>query len=160
MDWNAIKTEYITTSISYRGLAEKYGVQLRTIAERAKREKWVDARTQHNNRIVSKSVKKAEEKVIDYKSTLYALAYKVANQLNDMTDKHTIEELVAIGLKPKDITGAIKELGDALHLKSASDLKEQEARIAKLRKEAEKNDEDGNGQFGVFILPPIEGGNE
>ena len=42
-----------------------------------------------------------------------------------------------MGIKPRDITGAIKDLEDALHVKSEFDLKEQEARIAKLRKEAE-----------------------
>ena len=85
----------------------------------------------------TKSVKKAESKAVDYKSTLYELAFKVAKQLSDMTDNNTVESLAAMGIKPRDITGAIKDLEDALHVKSESDLKEQEARIAKLRKEAE-----------------------
>ena len=48
-----------------------------------------------------------------------------------------MSELAAAGIKPRDITGAIKDLEDILHVKSAADLQEQEARIAKLRREAE-----------------------
>lgn len=144
MDWNAIKTEYITTSISYRKLAEKHNVSKVTLSHRAKQEKWVELRKQHNDKIITKSVRKAETKAVDYKSTLYDLAFKVAKQLNDMTDNNTIESLAAMGIKPRDITGAIKDLEDALHVKSESDLKEQEARIAKLRKESEEENKSDN----------------
>ena len=141
MDWNAIKTEYITTNTSYRKLAQKHNVPFTTLYQRAGKEKWVEKKKQHNDKIVAKSIKKAEENVVDYKATLYALAYKVAQQLNDMTEHNSIEQLASIGIKPRDITGAIKDLGDALHVKSASDLKEQEARIEKLRKEAQQHEE-------------------
>ena len=142
VDWKKLKTEYITTNTSYRKLCQKYGIPLNTLHHNAKKEKWVELRKQHQNNIVTKAVKKAEESSIDYKSAIYDLAYKVAMQLNDMTDKNTISDLVAIGIKPRDITGAIKDLEDALHIKSMSDIDEQEARIAKLRKEAEEKKKD------------------
>ena len=144
MDWIKIKTEYITTSISYRKLAEKHKVSKETLSHRAKQENWVELRKQYNDAITTKSVKKAESKAIDYKSTLYELAFKVAKQLSDMTDNNTVESLAEMGIKPRDITGAIKDLEDALHVKSESDLKEQEARIAKLRKEAEDKGKEDN----------------
>ena len=140
-DWNAIKTEYITTTISYRKLANKHEIPFRTLQQRATKDKWVEAKKKHNAKIVSKSVKKAETKAIDYKSTLYSLAYKVAKQLNDMTEQNSISELAVMGIKPRDITGAIKDLEDALHVKSEADLREQEARIEKLRKEAQAEQE-------------------
>lgn len=140
-DWNAVKTEYITTSISYRKLCEKHNIPFNTLQCRAKKEKWVEARRKHQDKIVAKSVKKAESKAVDYKKTLYEIAYKVARQLNDMTEQNTIFDLAAMGIKPKDITGAIKDLEDALHVKSESDLREQEARIDKLRKETESSNE-------------------
>lgn len=142
MDWNKIKTEYITTSISYRKLAEKYETPFNTLQCRARKEKWVELRKKHQDKIVTKSVARAESRAVDYKSTLYDLAFKVAKQLSDMTDEMSISQLSAIGIKPRDITGAIKDLEDALHVKSESDLKEQEARIAKLRKEAETESKD------------------
>ena len=33
-DWQAIKTEYITTDTSYRKLAQKYGVQASVIEQK------------------------------------------------------------------------------------------------------------------------------
>lgn len=142
VDWKKIKTEYITTNTSYRKLAKKYDIPFNTIQCRAKKEKWVELRNQYQDNIVSKSIKKAEESSIDYKSDLYDLAYKVATQLKDMINENTISDLVAMGIKPRDITGAIKDLEDALHIKSMSDIKEQEARIAKLRKETEEEKKD------------------
>ena len=156
MDWNKIKTEYITTSISYRKLAEKYETPFNTLQCRARKEKWVELRKKHQDKIVTKSVARAESMAVVYKSTLYDLAFKVAKQLSDMTDKMSISDLSAIGIKPRDITGAIKDLEDALHVKCESDLKEQEARIAKLRKEAETTNNDDCKQYGVLILPPVE----
>lgn len=149
MDWIKIKTEYITTTISYRKLAEKYDVPFNTLQCRARKEKWVDLRKNHQDNIVTESVKKVESKAIDYKSTLYSLAYKIAIQLVEMTEENTVTDLVAIGIKPRDITGAIKDLGDVLHVKSETDLKEQEARIEKLRKEAQA--EQGSNDIKVVI---------
>ena len=140
-DWHTIKTEYITTSISYRKLCEKHNIPFNTLQCRAKKEKWVEERNKHQDRVVAKSIQKSESKAIDYKKTLYEIAYKVARQLNDMTEQNTIFDLAAMGIKPKDITGAIKDLEDALHVKSEVDLREQEARIEKLRKETEDNNE-------------------
>jgi len=144
VDWKKIKTEYITTNTSYRKLAKQYDIPFNTLQCRAKKEKWVELRKQYQDNIVTKSVEKAEENAIDYKSDLYDLAYKVATQLKDMINENTISDLVAMGIKPRDITGAIKDLEDALHIKSMSDIKEQEARIAKLRKEVKEEKKDTN----------------
>ena len=38
IDWDAIKTEYITTTLSYRQLGEKYGLSHQMIAVRGKME--------------------------------------------------------------------------------------------------------------------------
>ena len=154
MDWNALKTEYITTSISYRKLAEKHNISFDTLKYQAKTDKWYQARQEFRHNVTTKSLAEAAEKEVDYKSALYDLAYKVARQLNDMTDQYTVSELSAIGIKPRDITGAIKDLEDALHVKSASDIKEQEARIANLRKNAET--EDTSKEIKVTIVGDLE----
>ena len=46
-DWQAIKTEYITTQTSYRKLAQKYGVSRVQIGNVGRDEKWVELRRQH-----------------------------------------------------------------------------------------------------------------
>ena len=40
MDWDAIKQEYISTNISQRELAEKYGVSVSSLGKRCASEGW------------------------------------------------------------------------------------------------------------------------
>lgn len=56
-NWEEIKTEYITTDISYRALAQKHGVYLNTLAARAKAEGWVELRKRHRDSIVTKALR-------------------------------------------------------------------------------------------------------
>lgn len=135
MDWEAIKVEYITSNIGYRMLAQKYKVPFKTLAHRAKVEGWVSLRQQHKDNIVTQSVKKAAKAATGYRTTLYELAYKVANQIGDLTDDNSLTDLAVLGISPRQITGAIKDLEDILHIKSDVDIEEQQARIAKLQKE-------------------------
>ena len=137
MDWDKLKREYVTTDISQRKLAKKYDIPYSNLSRMATKDKWSDARTQFKSRVNAKSLAKAEAKATDYKSFLYDIA-----------------QLIAPGVKPKDITGAIKELEDALHVKSSEDLREQEARIDKLRKEAEGTQTDK--EITVKIDPGLE----
>lgn len=137
-DWNTIRTEYFTTDTSYTKLSEKYGVPRGTIADRAAREHWTELREKSQDKIRTKTLRKAESKAADYQTQLYALAIKVASQICEMTDKASMEQLIAAGIKPRDITGAIKDLKDALNIRSEADIREQEARIANLRRQADE----------------------
>lgn len=47
LDWDAIKAEYVSTEMSYRDIAEKYGAALRTVYNYAKRDGWQIARMHH-----------------------------------------------------------------------------------------------------------------
>ena len=48
-DWEGIRNEYIKTKIGTEKLAIKYGVSKRTLAKRAWRERWVEARIRHES---------------------------------------------------------------------------------------------------------------
>ena len=65
VDWLAIKTEYINGGISYRKLAEKYGVTFGTLRSRADKEKWVEQREEQQHKISTKSAQKTAEKISD-----------------------------------------------------------------------------------------------
>ena len=54
VDWLAIRNDYINGGGSYRKMAEKYSVPLRTIAHRAKEEKWQELKEAHCNSIATK----------------------------------------------------------------------------------------------------------
>ena len=64
-DWQAIKTEYITTDTSYRKLAQKYGVSTTQICNVGRDEKWVELREQHLNKTVAKTIEKIGNKQVD-----------------------------------------------------------------------------------------------
>ncbi len=140
-DWNAIRQEYITDeSSSYRKLAEKYGVSLTAIYNRGRDEKWVELRQQTKDKTIAKAV----DKISDEQSEIQA---DVATRFNEMTVSLAGKLETAIAeVDPRDTT-AIRRLAASLcdlklliGVKSDADSREQEARIANLRRQAESDD--------------------
>lgn len=136
-DWQAIKTEYITTDTSYRKLAQKYGVSATQICNVGRDEKWVEQREQ----FLSKTTAKTLEKIIQQEANRAAKIHSVADKL-----LLKIEEIVESGelLDTKGIralTAAVKDLKEIQSVRSELDKQEQEARIANLRKQADKEDD-------------------
>ncbi len=138
MDWNVIKAEYIAGGTSYRTLAKKYKVSVTTLTRLAIKEKWVELRQQAESKAEAEMVKK----VSSAKSKTNIKINEVADKLIAKMNK-TIEMIDVIdGQTLKHFTSALKDLKDITGHKSDLDTKEQEARIAKLVKDAEKEDKD------------------
>ena len=133
MVWQKIKAEYIAGGTSYRKLAEKYGVPRTTLERKAKDEKWGELRRQAEG--------KAEAKMVNAISDKNA---KVATDIVDVADKliAKILEMLASDITNaqsiKSLTSALKDLKEIKGYKSEADMREQEARIAKLQKEAQE----------------------
>ena len=154
MDLNAIRQDYITDeSSSYRKLAEKYGVSLTAIYNRGRDEKWVELRQQTKDKTIAKTV----ENISDEQSEIQA---DVALRFNDMTVSLAgkLEKAIA-EVDPKDTTGirrlaaSLCDLKLLIGYKSDADSREQEARIANLRRQAEKDDVDNAPTLVVEGLP-------
>lgn len=62
VDWQTIKTEYITTNTSYRKLCQKHGVSYTTLSNRALDEGWVNARERYRAKTLSKTLEKSSER--------------------------------------------------------------------------------------------------
>jgi len=62
IDWEKIKTEYITSNKSIRALADKYGVNACTIAKHSKSEGWCKSRQQYANKVHTKVIQKTATK--------------------------------------------------------------------------------------------------
>lgn len=139
MDWNKIKAEYIAGGTSYRKLAEKYGISRSKLQARATKEKWVDLQSQ--------TQAKTESKIVDSISDQES---KKATNIIDVADKllEKIYEMLAADVTNaqsiKSLTSALKDLKEVKGFKSEADIREQEARIAKLQKEAEADDKEDN----------------
>ena len=134
-NWKRIKAEYAAGGISLRELSDKYGVSFSTIQKRSMEEKWGNLR--------KKSRRRAEEKLVD------SLAEKEAKRAIDIVDvadkllgkiSEILEEGVYNTQNIKNLTSALKDLKEIKGFKSEADMREQEARIAKLQREAEKED--------------------
>lgn len=145
-DWKRMKAEYIAGGTSYRKLADKYGVPFGTLRRVAKQEGWTQKRTQveheTNTKIVDAISDLEAKKALD----IIDVADKLLVRIADSADK--IMVLNTQGLK--NLTSALKDLKDIKGYKSAKDLEEQEARIAKLRREAEKDNDTADGIEVVF----------
>jgi uncharacterized protein YjcR len=143
VDWNVIKTEYITNeSSSYRKLAEKYGVSYATIGEKARQEGWVEERKRFLNKTLTKTLNAISKGQADRASRLVSVADKLLTKIENAVDNFDMAELLVDKQALKQLTGALKDIKDIQMIKSEIDLKEQEARIAKLQKEAEGEEKD------------------
>jgi transposase-like protein len=138
VDWKRIKAEYIAGGTSYRKLAEKHNVPFGTLRRIAKQEGWTQKRTQveHNvdTGIVDSVSQNETKKAVDIINVADKLLEKIEAAAERFSDPDSIKKL----------TSAIKDLKDIKGIKSDADMREQEARIEKLRKDAEREDDTTN----------------
>ena len=64
IDWNTIRTEYVTSTCSYRDLCEKYDIPLRTLARKAKQEDWQQKRNEFGNTVATMRIQEVAEKQV------------------------------------------------------------------------------------------------
>lgn len=155
-DWNQIKAEYVAGGTSYRKLADKYGVSLRNLQRKAAKESWVDLRQQ--------TVDKAAAKIIESVSSQQARRYqrlqdvtdKLLDKLEGIVESVVLEEMAIDKYTLKQITGALKDIKDIQSIKSPMDIEEQKARIAKLQRDAEREDDSANEIEVTFNAGPEE----
>lgn len=142
MDWNKIKAEYIAGGTSYRKLCTKYGVSRTTLQRKAKEENWLGLRSQAEAKTETKIVNEVSEQNAKKAVDIIDVADKLLEKIG------TLAELVADADSIRKLTSAIKDLKDIKGIKSDADRREQEARIAKLQKEAQEED-DGTTEIKV-----------
>ena len=131
-NWQEIKTEYISSDISYRQLCAKYGVPMHKLKIIARNEKWVTLRERARHRADTKIVEMAAQQGAKHTLKLYEVADKLLDKIYE-----TLEMTEALDSQSiKHYTSALKDLKDIKGIKSDIDLREQEARIDKLQKEA------------------------
>lgn len=151
MDWTKIKAEYISGGTSYRKLAKKYDVPFTTLTRTAQREKWVELRKQAEDKAVTTIVKKVSENNAKIDEKYFNLVDKLLDKAEEIIESTSIWQVTTL----KEMANAMKYLKDCKGVKSDADMREQEARIDKLRKEANADKTDEGKPFGVVLMPPI-----
>ncbi len=139
VDWKEIKAEYIAGGISYRKLAEKHGVSFSTLSQVAMREKWTDLRQQTSDKTDTDLVKSIGKRNAKHSAKINDLADKLLDKIGEFMSLDVLD-----GKSIKNISSALKDLKEIKGIKSDIDLKEQEARIAKLIKEAQTEEKADN----------------
>ena len=136
-DWQAIKTEYITSNISYRALEKKYGINYKVIADKGKAEGWKELRSQHTHNTLTKILESDTQQKVSRAERLQSVTDKVLNMIEAYVDASDPTEMDTQSMK--HISGALLDIKNLQRAGKA--LEEQDARIAKLRKEAEKEEQ-------------------
>lgn len=151
MDWSSIRNEYIQGGISYREIAKKYDVPFGTLQRIAKKEKWTTLRLQADDKAKTECVKNVGKQKGKHSSNVLKVADKLLDKISDLLENMTTYDTQSI----KHLSSALKDLKDIKGIKTTLDLKEQEARIKKLEKEATSQEEE---KTEVNII--IEGGDQ
>lgn len=151
MDWESIKTEYVTGESSYRDLALKHDVPLRTLADRAKNGDWVKLRKEHRNNVATKTAQKIQEKQVERTLKLMSTADNLLIKIEQSIKKMTAEDALVDSRLVKQLSSALKDIKDIQGCKTEQELREQEARIRLLEKQAEADDDEKNSEITVVF---------
>lgn len=138
MDWQKIKTEYITTDTSYRKLAQKYGVDQATVSRRAKKEEWVAEKQRHDSETQAKIVEAIGRQQVGRVTRLQTVADKLLGKVESLLEEVEPADLDTQAMK--HISGVLKDIKEIQMIRSDADMREQEARIANLRRQAQKEE--------------------
>jgi hypothetical protein len=138
VEWPKIKAEYISGGTSYRKLAKKYGVSPTTLTKVAIREGWNDARHRADTKQTSKIVNDVSKRNAKIDDTYYRIVDKLMKKAEELVDNTPIWQPTNL----KDMATTMKYLKECKGVKSEADIREQEARIAKLQKEAQEEEKD------------------
>ena len=132
MDWKRIKAEYIAGGTSYRKLAEKYGVSFNTLKTRAKEEQWYNLRQQKEHKTTTKIVESLSDKDAEKAVDIIDVANKLLGKISEIMDAIPLDTQ-----SMKHLTSALKDLKEIKGFKTDADMREQEARIRNLEKQAQ-----------------------
>lgn len=137
MDWKRIKAEYIAGGTSYRKLAEKYGVPFGTLRRVAEREKWTQKRTQVAQKVDTKIMEAVSDDEAEKAVGIIDVADKLLTKISELMDAIPLDTQ-----SMKHLTSALKDLKDIKGFKTDADMREQEARIRHLERQAEAESTD------------------
>ena len=183
IDWDAIKTEYVTTDISIRALSEKHKIDKNLVASHCKNDKWVKARKDYRTRVTTKAITKSCNKRAAELSELFDIALNVKDTLKKASKdpeqfnryivqygtgngKYDTEERIydKVDMRAvKDLMQSMKVLEDIMRSVGniKTDAEEQRLRIEKEKWEREKAEQSAAHEVHItFDTDDLEGWTE
>lgn len=148
VNWEQIKTEYVTGDISYRKLAEKYGVSRATLQLRAKREEWFNQREKLRAKVMAKAIQKSEAKQVRVACKELTLLDKIEKHLDraisdvDQFNRYVVQEQIGHG--QTETTEQIYGKADMRALKDAMQVLSMVEKMKQERIDRANSAESGN----------------
>lgn len=145
MKFNAKKAEheYVTTTTSYRKLAEKYEVSINAIREISKKNHWVDKRKEYNTKLAQtlyeQSMNDELDKLAECKTATNRAITIVMGMINEC-ENGTPQDMRTCVAALKDLIGMQRDLHGILTRKDEMSL-------------LGVNDDDG--ESGVVVIPAV-----
>jgi len=134
-DYESIRLEYISGGISLRSLADRHGINPKTLMDKARRDGWSKDKARHQGSVKEKTRQKIErEQVKERVSSLERLQSIVDKLLIKTEDAVELSNAEARDIR--QLTAAVKDLAEILGY-------------------ATVNKDDERMQGGVVILPPV-----
>lgn len=121
-NWSKIKNAYVTSAMSQRETAKKYGVSESQLAVRASNEGWVKLRREHRSKVEEKAKQKALEKkaemmavqLVDIGTASENLAALIAEVSTEAKSLRVGRSRKADTKAIRNLTGALKDLVDVI----------------------------------------------
>lgn len=132
MDWNKLKAEYIAGGTSYRKLAQKHNISFDRLKNIAVKEGWAKLKEQAKDKATTKMVDSISKDIVRNSVKINDVADKLLDKIILLLDEFEGIDSQSI----KQLTSSLKDIKDIKGVKSEIDLREQEARIDKLRRDA------------------------
>jgi hypothetical protein len=123
-----------------------------TISRKAKKEDWVSKRQHHISEAQAKIINADIEKKVDRAARLKTVADKLLDKVEQWVEMG--EPISATSIK--NLSDAIRNIKEVQMIRTEEDIEEQKARIAKLQKEAEKEERNDN----TIVIQFAEGSEE
>ncbi|MBE5873766.1 MAG: hypothetical protein E7287_05075 [Lachnospiraceae bacterium] len=108
-EWAKIKTEYITTEISYRNLAEKFGMSYTRLYTRAHAEKWGAEREEFQKNLVKKSI----DLICDEQAERIARAMRIGDKMLERVEE-SLEQIDMLLVKTTETVEIAKKVNGKL----------------------------------------------
>jgi hypothetical protein len=179
IDWDAIKTEYITSDISLKGLEKKYRLSHGDTTKHSSSEGWVSLRKDYRQRTVSKAVTKSCNKRANELAGVLDAAFNIRDtiisaakdpvQFNRYlvqygsgkdfdTEERVYDKLDTKAIK--EMTQALKNIEDLIRSigNNPTEAEAQRLRIEREKWEREKaaaSKTENNDHLGVILIPEI-----
>ena len=83
-DWSVIKAEYVTGKMSYRKLAEHWGVSFRTLSDRGTREQWGEERKKYRENVTNQTVQKITARASTLNTNKLQSLQESADKMSDV----------------------------------------------------------------------------